>query len=52
VTEFFIRRQLSVLGLPPELADDDRRLREAPADGSAAAPAATGSRGRRHSARR
>jgi TetR/AcrR family transcriptional regulator, cholesterol catabolism regulator len=24
VTEFFIRRQLAVLGLPPELADDDR----------------------------
>jgi TetR/AcrR family transcriptional regulator, cholesterol catabolism regulator len=24
VTEFFIRRQLAVLGLPPELADGDR----------------------------
>jgi AcrR family transcriptional regulator len=38
VAEFFIRRQLEVLGLPPELADGDRRLREASADQSSAAP--------------
>ena len=29
VTEFFLRRQLALLGLPPELADGDRRLRSA-----------------------
>jgi AcrR family transcriptional regulator len=32
VTEFFLRRQLALLGLSPELADGDRRLRPA-ADG-------------------
>ena len=40
VREFFLRRQLAVLGLPPELADGDRSLRPAgarkPAPGSRA----------------
>ncbi len=31
VKEFFLRRQLAVLGLPPELADGDRPLRAATA---------------------
>ena len=29
VREFFLRRQLAVLGLPPELADGERSLRPA-----------------------
>ena len=52
VTEFFIRRQLAVLGLPPELADVQPRLREARAGGSPAAPAASGPRGRGRAAGR
>lgn len=48
VTEFFLRRQLEVLGLSPELADGKRRLRQAPAGRSPAAP--RGARGRRRSA--
>jgi AcrR family transcriptional regulator len=48
VADFFIRRQLAVLGLPPELADGQVRLREAPAGRSSAAP--TAARGRPHSA--
>jgi TetR/AcrR family transcriptional regulator, cholesterol catabolism regulator len=49
VAEFFLRRQLAVLGLPPELAEGDRSLRPAVAGKArATAPAA---RGRRRSAR-
>lgn len=42
VKEFFLRRQLAVLGLPPELADGDRSLRPAVAGNAGA-----GSRGTR-----
>jgi TetR/AcrR family transcriptional regulator, cholesterol catabolism regulator len=54
VTEFFIRRQLALLGLPPEFADGERLLSagptgRAPAARAPAAPA--GGRGRRRSAR-
>jgi AcrR family transcriptional regulator len=42
VKEFFLRRQLAVLGLPPELADGDRSLRPA-----VAGNAASSSRGAR-----
>ena len=48
VTEFFIRRQLALLGLDAELADGERQLRAAPAGRSPAAPA--GARRRRRSA--
>jgi TetR/AcrR family transcriptional regulator, cholesterol catabolism regulator len=44
VKEFFLRRQLAVLGLPPELADGDRSLRPA-SDGKATATSRRGSRG-------
>ena len=37
VTEFFIRRQLALLGLPPELADGDRTLRAAVAGNAGSA---------------
>jgi TetR/AcrR family transcriptional regulator, cholesterol catabolism regulator len=47
VAEFFIRRQLAVLGLPPELADGKRPAPPARPSASAKAPAgARGSRGR------
>jgi AcrR family transcriptional regulator len=46
VTEFFLRRQLALLGLPPELADGNQRLREAPARRPPALPAAARSRRR------
>jgi TetR/AcrR family transcriptional regulator, cholesterol catabolism regulator len=54
VKEFFLRRQLAVLGLPPELADGDRSLRP-DAGGKAASASRSGSsrsggRGRRRSA--
>lgn len=45
VTEFFIRRQLGVLGLPPELADGDRSA--IPAVAGKPAAASRGNRGRR-----
>ena len=45
VREFFLRRQLAVLGLPPELADGDRSLRPAVA-GNAGSPS-RGTRGTR-----
>ena len=45
VTEFFLRRQLAVLGLPPELADGDRIQRPAVTGKSAATTRAA--RGRR-----
>ena len=48
VREFFLRRQLAVLGLPPELVDGDRSLQPAVA-GKALAPS-RGARGRRRSA--
>jgi TetR/AcrR family transcriptional regulator, cholesterol catabolism regulator len=44
VTEFFIRRQLALLGLPPELADGDRRLRPAVKAGSATSKPSTSRR--------
>lgn len=51
VKEFFLRRQLAVLGLPPELADGDRSLKPA---GGRKAPSSTraarGTRGRRRPA--
>lgn len=61
VREFFLRRQLAVLGLPPELADGDRTLRPAAvakassARGTGGARASggrgtAGGRGRRRSA--
>ena len=46
VSEFLLRRQLAVLGLPPELADEDRFLGPA-ADGKASAGACA-----RHGARK
>jgi TetR/AcrR family transcriptional regulator, cholesterol catabolism regulator len=49
VTEFFIRRQLAVLGLPPELADGDRSSAAANAGNTPAT--ARGTRGRRRSTR-
>jgi hypothetical protein len=39
VSEFFIRRQLAVLGLPPELADADRSQRPPTARKPRATPA-------------
>ena len=51
VKEFFLRRQLAVLGLPPELADGDRSLESAAARRAASASrGARGARGRRRSA--
>ena len=51
VKEFFLRRQLAVLGLPPELADGDRSLQPAVAGKPASASkGARGARGRRRSA--
>jgi len=51
VREFFLRRQLAVLGLPPELADGDRSARPAVDGKRATKPrAASGTRGRRRSA--
>jgi hypothetical protein len=51
VKEFFLRRQLAVLGLPPELADGDRSLQPAVAGKPASASkGARGTRGRRRSA--
>ncbi|MGB0092001.1 MAG: TetR family transcriptional regulator [Solirubrobacteraceae bacterium] len=44
VAEFFIRRQLAVLGLPPELADADRRSGAASLQNRATAAAGTSSR--------
>ena len=41
VKEFFLRRQLAVLGLPPELADGDRSLQPA-GGGKAASPSRSG----------
>jgi TetR/AcrR family transcriptional regulator, cholesterol catabolism regulator len=49
VTEFFIRRQLAVLGLPPELADGDRPAR--PSAGAKTSAGARGSRGRGRSSK-
>jgi TetR/AcrR family transcriptional regulator, cholesterol catabolism regulator len=49
VTEFFIRRQLAILGLPPELADGDRS--PAPAVAGQATTTARTARGRRRSTR-
>jgi hypothetical protein len=51
VRAFFLRRQLAVLGLPPELADADRSLRPA-VDGkaSSASRGTRSTRGRRRSA--
>ena len=49
VTEFFMSRQLAVLGLPPELADGDRSA--LPASAGKARVAARGTRGRRQSSR-
>jgi hypothetical protein len=46
VSEFFIRRQLAVLGLPPELADGDRAIRSAPPKRRATASAAPARRRR------
>ncbi len=48
VAEFFIRRQLAVLGLPPEMADGDRSAR--PSGGAKASAGARGTRGRKRSA--
>lgn len=48
VSEFFIRRQLAVLGLPPELADGDRSAR--PSAGAKASAGARGTRARKRSA--
>ncbi|MBV9001424.1 MAG: TetR/AcrR family transcriptional regulator [Solirubrobacterales bacterium] len=54
VKEFFLRRQLAVLGLPPGLADGDRSLRPAvvrnAASGTRGTRGARASRGRRRSA--
>jgi AcrR family transcriptional regulator len=51
VKEFFLRRQLAVLGLPPELADGDRSLRPAGTRKTVSASRGTrGARGRRRSA--
>ena len=54
VKEFFLRRQLAVLGLPPELADGDRSLRPAGAGKAASASRSgtsrSGARRRRRSA--
>jgi hypothetical protein len=41
VREFFLRRQLAVLGLSPELADGDRSLRTAGAGKAASSPRKT-----------
>jgi AcrR family transcriptional regulator len=41
VKEFFLRRQLAVLGLPPELADGDRSLRPAVAANAGSGPRGT-----------
>ncbi len=49
VTEFFIRRQLAVLGLPPELADGDRPA--APAVAGKTGANTRPARGRRRSTR-
>jgi TetR/AcrR family transcriptional regulator, cholesterol catabolism regulator len=50
VREFFLRRQLEVLGLSPELADGDRPLRSAAAGKASARSRGTSSgRGRRRS---
>ena len=50
VREFFLRRQLAVLGLPPELADGDRSLVPAVARKTpSGARGSSGSRGRRRS---
>jgi TetR/AcrR family transcriptional regulator, cholesterol catabolism regulator len=46
VKEFFLRRQLAVLGLEPELADGDRSLRSA-GGGKTASTSRVGSRGSR-----
>jgi AcrR family transcriptional regulator len=48
VTEFFLRRQLAILGLPPELADSDRP--GAPATPEERSTAGVGARSRRRSA--
>ena len=48
VAEFFLRRQLAVLGLPPELADGDRSAR--PSDGAKTPAGSRGTRSRRRSA--
>jgi TetR/AcrR family transcriptional regulator, cholesterol catabolism regulator len=54
VKEFFLRRQLAVLGLPPELADGDRSLQPAGAGKAAStsrrSTSRSGARGRRRSA--
>ena len=50
VTEFFLRRQLAVLGLPPELADGDRSVIQA-VSGKTAASSRGSRSGRRRSAR-
>ncbi|MGO9496038.1 MAG: TetR/AcrR family transcriptional regulator [Solirubrobacteraceae bacterium] len=49
VTEFFMSRQLAVLGLPPELADGDRSA--LPVSAGKARVATRGTRGRRQSSR-
>ncbi len=49
VAEFFIRRQLAVLGLPPELADGERPAR--PRAGAKPPAGARGSRGRGRSSK-
>jgi hypothetical protein len=56
VKDFFLRRQLALLGLPPELADGDRSLQSAVAGAASlsratrGARATRGTRGRRRSA--
>ena len=49
VTEFFLRRQLEVLGLPPELADGDRSAARAVTGKSG--PTTRAARGRRRPTR-
>ena len=49
VTEFYIRRQLAVLGLPPALADGDRSA--IPTVAGKAASSSRGARGRRRTTR-
>jgi AcrR family transcriptional regulator len=49
VSEFFVRRQLALLGLAPELADGDRSSLPAQTEGPSVRP--TGARPRRRSAR-
>jgi AcrR family transcriptional regulator len=52
VREFFLRRQLAVLGLPPELADGDRSLLQpaSPAKAASKPRATAGTRARRRGA--